>query len=300
MSGSSAPATSDHVGRQSLADVVGFILRHPANRRRRLRSVVRFAAWQVWKRLTRRPVTVRFWRGLRVRVYPDSRSASLALYTGFPEYDDMTFTQRFVKPGDLVIDVGANIGLYTILAASRARDGRVIAIEPHPIAADRLARNVRMNSLTNVDVHVAAAGAHRGEARLTADLDTVNHIVTSTETARSITVPVVPLDHIVAPGSKVALVKLDAEGFEAEVLAGARRLLAEQAVSVWIVEVNGLGARYGSGDRSVIETLQRAGYEPYRYTADTNTLDGSEPPTGEAEWNLIFIADVAEVRARLG
>ena len=278
---------------------LGFIVRHPANRRRKVRALAVFTAWQLWKRTTRRPITTSYWRGLKVRVYPDSKSAGLALYTGLPEYDDMLFTERFLKSGDVVIDVGANIGLYSLLAASRTGGGRVIALEPYPVAADRLRENVALNSLHNVEVRAEAAGAEKGSAQLTADLDTINHIVTGGAVAGSITVPVLTLDSLVESGEPVALVKVDAEGFESSVMAGAGRLLHDHAAMAWIVELRGHGGRYGTDDQMVLETFERFGYRPFHYTADQNVLEPAGPPSGEAEWNLIFVRDVDAVRRRL-
>jgi FkbM family methyltransferase len=284
----------------SLRSTLGFIVRHPGNRKRRVRALLTFAAWQLWKRTTHRPITATYWRGLKVRVHPDSKSAGLALYTGLPEYDDMLFTARFLKPGDMVIDVGANIGLYSLLAASKTGSGRVVALEPHPVAAERLRENVGLNGLRNVEVRAEAAGAETGSAQLTTNLDTVNHIVPDGAVAGTISVPVLTLDSLVGSGEQVALVKLDAEGFESEVLAGAGGLLHDRAVTAWIVELRGHGGRYGSEDNSVLERFERFGYRPYHYLADQNVLETApDRPAGEAEWNLIFVKDPDEVRRRL-
>jgi FkbM family methyltransferase len=294
-----APGDAGDVRSQTLASTLSFIVRHPANRRRRVRALFVFTAWQLWKRTTHRPITATYWRGLRVRVHPDSKSAGLALYTGLPEYDDMLFTDRFLKPGDVVIDVGANIGLYSLLAASKTGSGRVVALEPHPVAAQRLRENVALNRLQNVEVRAEAAGAEAGSAQLTANLDTINHIVSDRPADGTITVPVRTLDSLVDPGEQVALVKLDAEGFESAVLAGASRLLHDRAVAAWIVEVNGLGGRYGSDDQTVLERFEEFGYSPFRYSADDHQLTTAERPSGEAEWNLIFVRDPVETRRRL-
>jgi FkbM family methyltransferase len=294
-----APGDAGDVRAQTLASTLSFIVSHPANRRRRVRALFVFTAWQLWKRTTGRPITATYWRGLRVRVHPDSKSAGLALYTGLPEYDDMLFTDRFLKPGDVVIDVGANIGLYSLLAASRTGDGRVIALEPHPVAAERLRENVALNHLQNVDVRAEAAGAEAGSAHLTANLDTINHIVSDGAVAGTISVPVVTLDSLVGSGEHVALVKLDAEGFESEVLAGAGRLMHGGTVMAWIVELRGHGDRYGSTDHTIVETFESFGYRPFHYTADRNVLETADRPAGEAEWNLIFVRDPDEVRRRL-
>jgi len=254
----------------------------------------------MWKRTIRRPIIATYWRGLKVRVHPDSKSASLALYTRLPEYDDMLFTERFLKPSDVVIDVGANIGLYSLLAGARTGSGKVIALEPHPVAAERLRENVALNGLLNVDVRAEAAGAEMGSARLTANLDTINRIVSDGAVADTISVPVLTLDSLLDSVEHVALVKLDAEGFESEVLAGAGRLLQERSVIAWIVEVRGHGGRYGSTDQFIFARFEQFGYRPFRYTADRNVLESApDLPAGQAEWNLIFVRDPDEVRRRL-
>jgi hypothetical protein len=76
-------------------------------------------------------------------------------------------------------------------------------------------------------------------------------------------------------------------------------MLQDRAVIAWVVEVNGLGGRYGSTDRTVLERFERFGYRPYRYVADHNLLETTDRPSGEAEWNLIFVRDADEVRTRL-
>lgn len=283
----------------SLGSTLRFIVRHPANRKRKLRALLTFAGWQIWKRTIRRPITARLWYGSRVRVYPDSQSGSLALYTRLPEFDDMQFAARLLKPGDVVVDVGANIGLYSLLAASRVGDGRVIAFEPHPVAATRLRENIDLNKLHSVEVRVEAVGSSAGEARLTADLDTANYIVVGDDDSRTVGVPVSTLDDVVEAGRPVALVKLDTEGFESAVLAGAGRLLRDGSVLAWIVEIREHGLRYGGSDKSVLETFRRCGYRAYRYSAEQGSLEASEHPDLDTGWNLILIKDINEVNRRL-
>jgi predicted methyltransferase len=76
--------------------------------------------------------------------YPRSNSASNVIYfTPYYDYDEMHFLQRYLRPGDVVIDAGANIGTYTLLAATCVGPtGQVIAFEPAPVAFARLRENV--------------------------------------------------------------------------------------------------------------------------------------------------------------
>lgn len=280
-----------------------FVLDHPVNRGHRARAVARYVGWQAWRHLVRRPMTVSYWNALRVRVYPDWPYSWTAIYVRLTEYDDMMFTLRYLRPGDAFIDVGANIGFYSLLASSANAGAPVLAIEPHPVASGRLRENARLNSFRKIHVREAAAGEKGGTAMLTTDLVDQNRIRTAEGgSGHSITVPVVTVDGELAdlgiePAS-VAMVKVDAEGFEANVLSGARRLLDAEPGPVWMVELTGLGTRYGSDDAAVHAIFRECGYRPLRYFAADNRVDdlgGVEPAPG----NVIFARQPESVAKRL-
>ena len=88
---------------------------------------------------------------------------------------EMAVARALVKAGDLVIDAGANIGLYTLFFAHlTGPTGRVVAIEPGARAAERLRENVEINHLGHVEVIEAALGAEAGEATMTVGFDVSN------------------------------------------------------------------------------------------------------------------------------
>jgi FkbM family methyltransferase len=245
-------------------------------------------------------VTVNFWSGLRVRVHPDWPYSWTAIYFGLAEYDDMLFALRYLRPGDVFIDVGANIGFYSLLASSVNSGAPVVAFEPHPVASSRLRENAALNSFGNIHVRQVAAGSAAGSAMLTSDLGEQNRIWTGEGNDASVQVPVVTLDgeltELGLDPASVALVKIDTEGFEGEVLAGAGRLLDARPGPVWMVEITGLGTRYGSDDAAVHAMFAEHGYRPLIYVAANNRFavhGGSEPG------NLIFARDPEAVRARL-
>src|ERR1700704_6056429 len=94
------------------------IINHPVNRSRRVQAIGRWAGWQAWRFIVRRPITVRVWPGVRARVYPDWPYSWTAIYLRLAEYDDMMFALRYLRPGDSFVDVGANVGFYSLLASS--------------------------------------------------------------------------------------------------------------------------------------------------------------------------------------
>jgi FkbM family methyltransferase len=157
-----------------------------------------------------------------------------------------------VRPGDTVVDVGANIGAIAAYAATRVGpSGRVLAIEPADDNLAVLRENLQVNHLDQVTVIAGAAGRGREsrEFYLRGDLSAVNSLFPEScyaEVTQVSRVEVMPLDAVIE--GPVALVKIDVEGAELDVLAGMPRLLRQP------------------GLRLVIEwhprLQQAAGYEP--------------------------------------
>lgn len=145
---------------------------------------------------------------------------------------------RHVARNSIAIDVGANIGLSTILLARLAE--RVIAFEPSPPNAAFLHRNLVLNGIGNVEVIEAAASSEAGTLRFhVAQFGAGSHVVASGHIAgtsiSAVSVPAVTLDQADLP--PIGFIKIDAEGHEPDVLAGARRLLARDRPLIY-TEVN--------------------------------------------------------------
>src|SRR5882762_8210273 len=86
-------------------------------------------------------------------------------YSRLYEYSYIACLETFIKPGDLFVDVGANIGFYTIWAALRVGpEGRVFSFEPNPLATAFLERNIELNELRNVNLYHVALGGSDGMA----------------------------------------------------------------------------------------------------------------------------------------
>ncbi len=282
---------------RQLPGILSFIVRHPGNRGRRGRAVARFAAWQLYKRVVGRPITVTFIRGARLRVYPDNQAASAVLYTRLPEFAEMTFVSRFMRPKDRFVDVGANVGTYSVLALTCAANGEVVAFEPHRPTYERLLENLQLNGMYERCVaRCCALGDAPGKARFTSGMDSVNHIATGAEGGHLCEVDVETLDAYQHRVEGAALAKLDVEGSELSVLRGAVRWLAKGGPLGWIVELNGSGRRYGVTDAEVVAFLGNYGYVPYEYVPDANQL---VPFSVGSQGNAIFLRDHLAALQRL-
>lgn len=143
-------------------------------------------------------------------------------------------------PGFVLYDVGANMGLYSAMAASMFSPRAVHAFEPTPETADVFGRIVRRNRLETVQVHRVAAADTAGfaELYLSPVSDSSNSLVHGfRETDRSMVVETVRLDDVVErTGDRMDIVKIDVETFERSVLDGARTAI-ERDRPVVIIEV---------------------------------------------------------------
>ena len=146
---------------------------------------------------------------------------------------------RLIDPGELVIDVGANVGYMTSLAASRAgAPGEVLAFEPHPRIFELLDENVARwrgrDGIASVELHRLALSDRAGEGTLVAGPAFEAHMGMAAlgrgDEADGIGVDLARLDDVLAGERPIGLVKIDVEGHEAEVLRGAGRLLTEGTI----------------------------------------------------------------------
>lgn len=169
-----------------------------------------------------------------------------ALWTvGSFELSELQATFRLARPGTYAFDVGANVGLFTVVMSRAVGEaGRVVALEPVVDNAHELRHNLDRNHCTNVDVIEAAAAATSGEISLQITDDPALHsaggqLIPGHRVIRVIKTTSHTLDDlwIAAGRPAVSLVKVDVEGAERQVLLGAVQMMSACRPSL-IVEVN--------------------------------------------------------------
>ncbi|MDQ4145697.1 MAG: FkbM family methyltransferase [Actinomycetota bacterium] len=243
------------------------------NPRAAAHALLRFAAWQTWRRTIRRPVTVTLYTGGRLSCPPWSRTASPLVTSGTTEPRDQTLVTRLMRRGDVFIDVGANIGLYSVVAGMAG--ATVVSFEPSTDAAAILDANVRLNRLeSRTFVRRHALGAANGLVSFTSGLDVLNHVVDDGAVLppSSVSVPMRRLDslfeEVAAPrpvgGKGIVVLKVDVEGYELEVLRGAENVLRCVRPIVLIETI--------SESNAVMAHLRARGYVPFTYDIATNAL----------------------------
>ncbi|MBM4376331.1 MAG: FkbM family methyltransferase [Deltaproteobacteria bacterium] len=282
----------------SLRSTLRFLLRHPMGRRHPVNTLARFAEWQVVSRLSRFEQVVRWFDEVEFVVRSGETGLTGNLYTGLHEFEDMGFVLHALRPGDLFVDVGANAGSYTLLACAGA-GAAGISIEPIPATFARLRKNVALNRLEGrVECHPIGLAGAPGVLRFVADCDTVNHALAPGEEAgETLEIPVETLDNVMA-SRDARVLKIDVEGLEAEVLAGAMKTLATPGPRAVILETNESGRRYGREDDELIRTLVASGYGPVEYEPFARSLLPRRAGRA-AHGNTIFVNDLEFFRARV-
>src|ERR1700692_193356 len=99
----------------SLTLVLRSVWSNPGNRGRRWTRTLRAVEWQLAKRIRQKPRPITLANGARFLAYPDCVVSSSLIYADWPEHKELTFIRRYLNPGDVVIDVGANVGHMSLL-----------------------------------------------------------------------------------------------------------------------------------------------------------------------------------------
>ena len=275
---------------------------HPANRGRQLPALLRAFAWQIDKRLRNRPWIVPF-HGLKLVCYPDSTSSSAVIYfSGLPDYWEMSFLRAYLRAGDHVLDVGANVGIYTVLAAARVGPrGSVDALEPQEAAAGRIEAQASLNGLHNIRVHRYAASDRSETAAFGySDESATRHLRRETETSGDgIQVSTMRLDEL-EPGKQYALGKMDIEGAEPLAFRGAVDRLRHANPPVWLLEVAGYSKLYGVSTDELIASLADAGFDTAVWDPEARRLHYTKTPWTLGVQNVLAVAHdrAQEVAAR--
>ena len=269
----------------SLRDIGDFFARHELTRDDRLGAWMRFASWQFRSRL-QKELIVPWIGGQRLLVRRGMAEVTGNIYAGLHEFPEMALVLHLLRPGDLFLDVGANVGSYVVLASGVCH-ARTIAFEPDPITAAALRRNVSINHLDElVTVNEAAVGNVESMVPFTVGLDTINKVaqpgVTGTRRVRQCR-----LDDVVSADNPI-MVKIDIEGYEEAALDGAHMLLAKPSLKA--IEIETVTEKVGTllQDHGFFQ----AGYDPW-----TRRLQpGCEAVRTN---NTLYIRDLEFVEGRL-
>ncbi len=229
----------------------------------------------------RRHMEVRIQPDVRMRLYFDSM-LSQAIYCGDFEWRERQFLAAFLRPGDVFVDIGANIGLYTLSAACRVGDsGHVYAFEPSSNAYHRLMANVQLSGFGNVSCYQLALSDCVARVDMSISLD-------GYDAWNSLAQPIAGNSFAVEPVScitwedfaeehqlagRTTLMKIDVEGWESHVLLGGYKRLSRTDAPVLQVEFTEKASQSaGSSCANLYHLLEELGYQMFTYDAKLRKL----------------------------
>lgn len=229
---------------------------HRSEHANRPAALMRHVFWQFHKLASPWPIRRQLSRSVLMDDEPGG-VIGLVNMLGIYDYNNMSFVQRVLSAGAVFVDVGANIGAYTLIASENP-EVAVLSLEPNTTAFLKLERNVALNGRANVTAINRAASARPGTLLMTDNgADPTNRVVSTDAKGRIISVQADTLDAICrARGVWPTLIKIDVEGHELDVLEGAGACLV--GVLALIVE---------NGDRpAVVDIMRRHGLRgPFHY-----------------------------------
>ena len=211
---------------------------------------------------------------------------------------ELRVVRYLVKPGDTVIDIGANVGVYSkILSELVGPEGHVYSIEPFPPTFEMLCYNVRKLHLDNVEpVNVAVSDSEAvvtmaipyepsgAETHYRASIVTDRAKKGNTETAN---VQAIAIDsRFLSESGIISFIKCDVEGHELACIKGAAKFLA-RSQPAWLIEVSGEPDDANSAAHSVFKILHNHGYSAWWY--DGSKLIKRRP--GDKSTNYFFLKD---------
>jgi FkbM family methyltransferase len=207
---------------------------------------------------------------VKINLYKDSVLSRL-IYEGF-EQEETDYIIKTLKKGDVFVDIGTNIGLFSLMASKIVgEEGKVLCFEPSPVTFSRLKENIGLNDFKNVEIKNIGLSDSKGELTFYVSNnghDAWNSFAPSQDNKleSSIQVPVSTLDIelINIDKNKIKLVKIDVEGWEKFVLFGGKDFLVNfnPIVMVEFTEANTFNAGYPVYE--IYDIMQDLGYVWYR------------------------------------
>jgi FkbM family methyltransferase len=242
-------------------------------------------------------------RGFRLRFYPTNASAQqwvdpYHLHDANHGYREETFLRRYLRPGDVVVDVGANFGLTALAAWSVVGPmGEIHAFEPHPRIFSFLLGNIELNGAKSViKAYNVALGDTTGSVYLTDYRADDQNAISQNRTC--VRVPMSTLDQAISARKHIALLKIDVEGFEKFVLEGAKHMLT-RVDCVYFESYDPNFARYGYALGDIVDLLTAQGLDVRRIGPGHSTTLVTAAETDMQPDNLLAVRDLEHLRRRL-
>ena len=232
-------------------------------------------------------------KNYNLRFDPVSSSGALWINPNYHHPVNVFFSD-YLKKGDKVIDIGANIGTVTIEASKKIGDsGKVYSIEPHPQIYKYFIGNIRLNRLKNVKTFNVALGEKNDSVFFSSKRSDDLNSVSITEEGEEISL--CKLDDLCINESKINLMKIDVLGYEKFVFEGAKKILkTTECIHLPIIPSD--CKRYGYDFNDIFEILKNLGFELFTFSEkNISTIKSNFNPKNQ---DVLAVKDLEGFLAR--
>lgn len=277
--------------------IFSFILKHPLAKRNKTKSIIRFIKWQVISRIVHFPIIYPYVEKSKI-IAQKGMGSNGTIYVGLNDFEDMSFLLHFLREDDLFVDVGANIGLYTVLS-SAVIGAKTVCFEPVKTTFQKLLLNINVNNIHHkVEACNMGLGDKTMNLKFSVNLDSMNHVIMPNEIETDLfqEAQVDRMDNIFKTRIPL-LLKIDVEGYELQVLKGAAKTLQNPELRAIIVELNAGGWRFNVPDDMIHNYLSEFGFRPYSYNPFTREI--RQEQTYSKGLNTIYLRDIPFIKERI-
>jgi hypothetical protein len=280
-----------------LINTLKFIINHPLTSQFKTRALLHYLFYQIAKTFFNKRI-VKWVNNSKFYLSKGDVSVTGHYYTGLEEFNEMCFFLNIMRPDNIFIDVGANVGLYTILS-SKVIGAKTIAFEPVRKTYHALLENIKLNKINRlVEANNKCVGNANTNVFVSDFQDSaVNRVAKKNEKIKKNLTKLIRLDNYKSIYEKNILIKIDVEGFELEVIKGAKNLLKKNIIAL-IVEINNSGKKFGVTNKRIHKEILSYGFIPIAYDPINKEVKKIDSYSTKDK-NTIYVKDVNLIRRLL-
>ena len=259
---------------------------HPLTKNSVITALFRYVLFNTIQTINPKQRKYKFLNGLHFHAQKGDAGIVANIYFKLFDYDESMFVIHHLKENELFVDVGANVGHFTLIAAGICK-AKVIAFEPIPATFSNLNKNVTSNNLgALVKTFNIGIGEKKGFLNFSTNLDVMNAVALEHE-PNVIRIAVEKLDYVLEDNFPVFL-KIDVEGYEMFVLKGALDVLSNPSLKVIIIELNFSLSKFQHSIQDVINLLTKYDFIPIEYDVQLRKIRIIEGYSAD-RFNTIFM-----------
>jgi len=262
---------------------------HPLSKKSLGAVLLRYAYFNLYTRISGNSFKFYWINDLVVKMHLGDAGFVGNYYLGLSDFEEMSFLLHYLKSDDLFLDIGSNLGAYSLLAST------IPGVSIHAIEADqnvlyRFIELCRLNNISEINFSNVLLGHADQEVYFSTNKGAMNHVSSS---RKGLKIQETPLDSLqLSP----ELIKVDVEGYEMHVIRGGTKTF--ENANALIIELNELSNRYGFSPNEIHECLNNFGFRSYKYDPFKRELSEIVGFNTE-QFNTIYLKNKSQATERV-